>query len=76
MGGRERHLEAGMGTQAKWQEQRNRMVQSTGWAAGIGITLVEMQYGMDYVLTHVVGHVTAIVGWLPVLSLLAKQICG
>jgi hypothetical protein len=63
-----------MGTETKRQERHSRIVQGTGWAAGIGITLVEMQYGMDYVFTHVAGHMSAIVGWLPMLSMLVKQI--
>lgn len=63
-----------MGTQINEQRRQSRMTQSAAWAAGIGIMLVEMQYGMDYVLTHVAGHMGAIVGWLPMLSTLVRQI--
>jgi hypothetical protein len=52
------------------------MMHSAGWTVGVGITLVEMQYGMDYVFTHVAGHMSAIMGWLPMLSTVAKQIWG
>jgi len=65
-----------MGTGTKRQERRGRMLLSAGWAAGIGITLVEMEFGMDYVLSHVVGHVSAIAGWLPMVGALVKQIYG
>jgi hypothetical protein len=61
-----------MGTEAKRQTRRNRRLLCAGWAAGIGITLVEMQFGMDYVLSHVAGHVTAIVGWLPMITTLRQ----
>jgi hypothetical protein len=65
-----------MGTEAKRQEQRGRTLHSAGWALGVGIALVEMQYGMDYVFTHVAGHMSTIVDWLPMLSTVAKQIWG
>jgi hypothetical protein len=63
-----------MGTGLKKQERQSRITQGAAWAAGIGITLVEMQFGVDYVLTHVAGHMGAIVGWLPMLSTLVRQI--
>jgi hypothetical protein len=63
-----------MGTKSMKQEGPSRITQSAAWAAGIGITLVEMQFGVDYVLTHVAGHMSAIVGWLPMLSTLVRQI--
>jgi hypothetical protein len=50
------------------------MAEIAAWVTGIGITLVEMQYGMDYVLTHVTGHMSTIVGWLPMIATVARQI--
>ncbi len=50
MGGRKGHLEGAMGTEAARVTKRNRVIAGVAWAAGIGITLVEMQFGMDYVL--------------------------
>jgi hypothetical protein len=64
-----------MGTESKREERMSRMTQGAGWAAGIGITLVEMQWGIDYVLSHVVGQVSAIVGWLPMIGGLVRQFC-
>jgi hypothetical protein len=61
-----------MGTGTKRLERHTRMAQSAAWAAGIGITLVEMQYGIDYVFTHVAGHVGTIVGWLPMISVVRQ----
>ena len=57
------------------QERWGRTAQVTGWAAGIGITLVEMQFGMEYVFTHVAGHMNTIVSWLPMLSTLVRDLC-
>jgi len=54
------------------QEMRNRLLVSGIWAAGIGITLVEMNMGMDYVLSHVVNQMSAIVGWLPMIGTLVR----
>jgi hypothetical protein len=65
-----------MGTESKRLGWRKRMILSAAWAVGIGITLVEMQLGMDYVLSHVVGHVSAIVGWLPMIGTLVAQFGG
>ena len=65
-----------MATKAKGQGRRNRMLLSTGWAAGIGMILVEMEFGMDYVLSHVAGQLGAIVGWLPMIGGLMRQIWG
>jgi hypothetical protein len=44
--------------------------------AGIGIALVEMQVGMDYVLSSLVEQVRAIAVWLPVILALAGHLCG
>jgi hypothetical protein len=63
-----------MGTTAKSQTQTRQMAEIAAWVTGIGITLVEMQYGMDYVLTHVTGHMSTIVGWLPMIATVARQI--
>ena len=63
-----------MGTAIIKQERQSRIAQGAAWAAGIGITLVEMQFGVDYVLTHVAGHMGAIVDWLPMLSTLIRQV--
>ncbi len=65
-----------MGTGAKRLERRRRVALSAGWAAGIGMMLVEMQWGVDYVLSHVAGHVSAIVGWLPMIGTLMQQFWG
>jgi len=62
-----------MGSETKRQEWRYRGFLVAGWAAGIGITLVEMHMGIDYVLSHVAGHLSAIVGWLPLISTLIGQ---
>jgi len=61
-----------MGTGANRIVRQAGMTQSAAWAAGIGITLVEMQYGIDYVFTHVAGHVGTIVGWLPMISVVRQ----
>jgi hypothetical protein len=63
-----------MGMTTKSQMQTSQMAQIAAWVTGIGITLVEMQYGMDYVFTHVSGHMSTIVAWLPMLTTLARQI--
>lgn len=65
-----------MGTEARKRGWRNRMVAGAGWVAGIGVMLVEMQFGMDYVLSHVAGGVSAILSWLPMVSVLARQFWG
>jgi hypothetical protein len=75
MGGRKGHLEGAMGTETKRITKRNRVMAGAAWAAGIGITLVEMQFGVDYVLSHVMNNMGAIVGWLPMIGVLLKQAC-
>ena len=60
----------------KGRSERNRWLQSAGWAAGIGIALVQMQFGMDYVLSSLMEHVRAIAGWLPVIGTIAAHLCG
>jgi hypothetical protein len=65
-----------MGTESKRDEERNRTLLSAGWVAGVGITLVEMQFGVDYVLSHVVNHVSTVVGWLPMIGVLLRQFQG
>ncbi len=65
-----------MGTDAETATKRNRVIAGVAWAAGIGITLVEMQFGMDYVLSHVVNNMSAIVGWLPMIGVLVKHVCS
>lgn len=55
---------------------RSRWLRSAGWMAGIGIALVEVQFGMDYVLSSLVGHAKAIAGWLPVIGAIAAHLCG
>ena len=61
-----------MGTGTKRLERR-RIALGAGWIAGIGMMLVEMQWGMDYVLSHVAGQVGAIVGWLPMIATVARH---
>ena len=63
-----------MGTEENKVTKRNQVMAGVAWAAGIGITLVEMQFGVDYVLSHVVNHMSAIVGWLPMIGVLVKQV--
>ncbi len=65
-----------MGTEAKRVRKQNRVIAGVAWAAGIGITLVEMQFGVDYVLSHVVNSMSAILGWLPMIGVLVKQVCS
>jgi len=74
MGGRKGHLEDAMGTEAKRITKRNQVIAGVAWAAGIGITLVEMQFGVEYVLSHVVNNMSAIVGWLPMIGVLVKRV--
>jgi hypothetical protein len=62
-----------MATQVVGLGRRNRVVVSGIWAAGIGITLVEMHMGMDYVLSHVLAQMGAIVGWLPVIGTMVSR---
>ena len=74
MDGREGHLEAVMGTAATNSGRQNRVLEGAGWVAGISVTLAEMQFGMDYVLSHVVGQISAVFGWLPMLGVFAHQL--
>lgn len=64
-----------MGTATNSLEQR-QVVLSAGWAAGIAMMLVEMQWGVDYVFSHLAAHVSAIVGWLPMIATVARQFWG
>jgi hypothetical protein len=57
-----------MGIEAREQEKQDRWQVSAGWVAGIGIGLVEMQMGMDYVQAHLVPHARAILSWLPIIG--------
>jgi hypothetical protein len=74
VGGQEGHLEAAMGTKVDRPEGHSRKLLSVGWAAGIGITLVEMQFGMEYVLSHVAAEVGFVISWLPTISVLARHL--
>lgn len=65
-----------MGIEQKWRERRNRRLLGAGWVAGIGIALVEMQMGMDYVLSSVTQHVSALVGWLPLIGTVVARFWG
>ncbi|HXX17627.1 MAG TPA: hypothetical protein VEJ47_22195 [Candidatus Eremiobacteraceae bacterium] len=65
-----------MGTNEKREERRNRVLVIGTWAAGIALTLVEMQLGVEYVMTHVVYQVGALAGWLPMIGALAAQFWG
>lgn len=65
-----------MGTTARNSGRRNRVLESVGWAAGIGMILAEMQFGMDYVVSHAVAQISAILGWLPMLGVFAHQLWG
>jgi hypothetical protein len=55
---------------------RKRMLVSVGWAAGIGISLVEMQFGMEYVLSLIAAQLGFVVNCLPAVSVLARHIWG
>jgi hypothetical protein len=74
--GEEGHLEAAMGMEAAKSEGRNRMLAGAGWVAGISVMLVEMQFGMDYVLSHVTQGMSAILCWLPMVGVFARQFWG
>ena len=63
-----------MGTEAKINGRHNRVLEGAGWVAGISVMLAEMQFGMDYVVSHVVGQVSAILGWLPMVGMFAHQL--
>lgn len=63
-----------MATQVVGLGWRNRAVVSGIWAAGIGITLVEMHMGMDYVLSQVLAQMGAIVGWLPMIGTMVGRL--
>ena len=65
-----------MGIEATRQEGRNRWLVGAGWVAGIGIALVEMQMGMDYVQENLVPRISAILGWLPILGTLVCRCMG
>jgi hypothetical protein len=55
---------------------QNRVLAGAGWVAGVGVMLAEMQFGMDYVLSHVVGQISAILCWLPMVGVFARQFWG
>jgi hypothetical protein len=63
-----------MGTAAVKGGRRNRVLEGAGWVAGISVMLAEMQFGMDYVVSHVVGQVSAILGWLSMVGMFAHQL--
>jgi hypothetical protein len=63
-----------MGTASMEGGQRNRVLEGAGWVAGVSVMLAEMQFGMDYVLSHVVIQVSAFLGWLPMLGVFAHQL--
>ena len=48
--------------ESKRQEGRNGWLPGVGWVAGVGIGLVEIQMGMDYVLANLREHASAILG--------------
>lgn len=62
-----------MGTAAINSGRRNRVLEGAGWVAGISVMLAEMQFGVDYVLSHVVGQISAILSWLPMVGVFAHQ---
>jgi hypothetical protein len=70
LGSREGYLEAVMGTEAREQKSRERWLVGAGWVAGIGIGLVEMHMGMEYVQAYLLPRVNAILGWLPIIGTL------
>jgi len=76
VGGREGHLEDAMATETTKSERRDRVLEGAGWVAGVSVMLVEMQFGMDYVLSHVVGGVSAVWYWLPMVGVFARQFWG
>lgn len=65
-----------MGSEWKRQERQNRWLLGAGWTAGIGIALVEMQLGMDYVLSSVAQQASGLVGWLPVIGTMVARFWG
>jgi hypothetical protein len=74
VGGQKGYLEAAMGTKGNRAERQNPKLLGAAWAAGIGIMLVEMHFGMDYVLSHVAAHIDFVLNWLPAISVLARHI--
>lgn len=65
-----------MGSEGKRQERQNRRLLSAVWVGGIGIALVEMHVGMEYVLSSVTQHMSAVVGWLPVIGAIVARFWG
>jgi hypothetical protein len=63
-----------MGTKMNRPQTQNPKLLGVAWAAGIGITLVEMHLGMDYVLSHVAAHIGLVMNWLPTITALARQL--
>jgi hypothetical protein len=77
MGGRkEAAWRTAMGTATKNLERRRQVALSAGWAAGIAIMLVESEWGVDYVFSHLAANLSAIVGWLPIIATVARQFWG
>jgi hypothetical protein len=65
-----------MASNTIWQAQRDRWLLSAGWVAGTGITLVEMQWGMEYVFARLANPVSAVVGWLPMIQTVVWHLWG
>jgi|SRR5271166_3080443 len=65
-----------MGSEEKRRERRNSLLAGAAWAAGIGIALVEMQMGMDYVLGNLAQHASTMVRWLPMVGTLVLGFGG
>ena len=55
---------------------RSRWLIGAGWMAGIGIVLVEMQVGVDYVQARVMEQAKMITGWLPMIGTLLGNFVG
>jgi hypothetical protein len=65
-----------MRSESKRSEQRNGWLPGAGWVAGVGIGLVEMRMGMDYVLANLIQHTSTIWGWLPMIGTVVARFWG
>jgi len=65
-----------MGKETARLGRESRVLAGAIWAAGVGIMLVEMQFGMDYVVSYVSGGARTIVAWLPMISTVVLHFLG
>lgn len=65
-----------MGTETRSKKRQFRLAKGAGWASGIAFALVEMQFGMDYVLSHLAGNFATVVAWLPMIGTFLRNLLG